>query len=53
MKPFNKKIRNLTLVLVLLMPNYPNIELLGEQNKVKIEINENINNKNFSKNFTI
>ena len=45
MKPFNKKIRNLTLVLILLMPIYPNSELLGEQNIVKIEVNENIKNK--------
>ena len=49
MKPFNKKIRNLTLVLVLLMPIYPNIELFGEQNKEKIEISENIKNKEEAK----
>ena len=49
MKPFNKKIRNLTLVLILLMPIYPNSELLGEQNIVKIEVNENIKNKEEAK----
>ena len=49
MKPFNKKIRNLALVLILLMPIYPNSELLGEQNIEKIEVNENIKNKEEAK----
>ena len=49
MKPFNKKIRNLTLILVLLMPIFQNIELFGEQSKERIEISENIKNKEEAK----
>ena len=45
MKPFNKKIRNLTLILVLLMPIYPNSELFSKTHQNILLVSEKINKR--------
>ena len=49
MKAFINSTRYLALALTFLMPTYLNFELLAEQNKEKIEVIENINNKEEAK----
>ena len=49
MKTFKNSKRYLAFALTFLMPIYPNFELLAEQNKEKIEVSENIKNKEEAK----
>ena len=49
MKRFKNSKRYLAFALTFLMPIYPNFELLAEQNKEKIEVSENIKNKEEAK----
>ena len=46
LKTFKNSKRYLAFALTFLMPIYPNFELLAGQNKEKIEVSENIKNKN-------
>ena len=49
MKIFKNSKRYLAFALTFLMPIYPNFELLAGQNKEKIEVSENIKNKEDAK----